>query len=445
MIFSIKIGLVIVLNLMGQVLSSQQAWTLNQCINYSLENNISLQNYDINRQLQQISLSQARLNQLPGVNAEVGVTESFGRTLDPATNSYSNINNYNNTYSIGSSVMLFSGFMQRNKIAFEKYNLRVASNKLEQFKNTVTYSVIDAYYDLLFNKGLYDLYTDNFKIMQEQCFALSKFIKNGRKAESDIYEFEATLATDSFLLIQQFGEYEKSILTLKSVMNFPLADTLIVDTMLVSINLLSDTLSASDILNAAKQNLPNIKVTENQILAAKKIVAQVRGNFSPSLSAYGGWNTQYYKTSDTSKVTIPFRQQFKNNAGEYVGLSLNIPIFSRMNKINSLRMANLEYKKAENLHKENLFYFEKEIHEVYIDWQTSKNEYFAAQKQLEKSKVAFITAEKKIALGQLNTIDYNIQKNELLKAKTAVLRTNLQLALKEMYVRFLLRGEWGNG
>jgi outer membrane protein len=433
----------ILINLPILAVSAQNNWNLNQCIKYSIENNITIKNSDISLEVQQIKLTQARFNQFPQIGADISATESYGRSLDPATNTYGNVNNYNNSFGVSTSLTLFSGFTQRNKIAFEKYNLIAEKNRFEQQKNKVIYNVINAYYTVLLNQGIFSLYLDNLRIMQEQYYSIKRQIEVGRKAESDIFEFDAKLAADSFLMVQQSGNVDKTLIQLKATMNFPFSDSLIVDSVTVLIGLSADTINSGDLIETAKHELPDLRVTENGVFAAKKYLAQAKGSFSPSISLYAGWNTNYYKSSGTDAE--PFNNQFKNNAGEYFGLTLNIPIFGKLSKINSLRAAKMEYQKSQNIHQENIKYVEKEINEAYIDWQTSKKEYLSAQKQLDKNKIAFLTAEKKLGIGQINMIDFYIQKNELLKAKTELLRASLQLSLKEKYIHFLLTGEWIEG
>jgi outer membrane protein len=414
---------------------------LDSCIAYALENNLTIQNAAANRDIQRITLSQARLNQLPNLSAEVGISNSFGRTVDPSTNTYADVNYFNNSYAVSTSANLFSGFIQRNRIAFERYNLQVENNRLAQQKNTVIYSVIQAYFSFLLKQGLCSLALEDLNLMQQQRYNTQRLINVGRKAESDMFDFDAKMATDSFLLIQQEGVLAKALLNLKTTMNFPSEDTLLVDTIATIVPVRTDTLLFKDLLESAKMQLPDLQITENQLTAAKKYLAQVRGTFSPSLDLYAGWDTRFYRVSN--KSALPFQQQFKNNGGESVGLSLSIPIFSRFSRINGVRQAKLNYTKAEILHRENIQFFESEVNSAYIDWQTAKNEYRAAQKQLEKNRIAYITAERKLALGQINVIDFYIQKNELLRGRSELLRTGLQLVFTEKYIHFLLNGNWG--
>lgn len=166
----------------------------------------------------------------------------------------------------------------------------------------------------------------------------------------------------------------------------------------------------------------------------------MRGDFSPSIEMYAGWNTSYYRSS--GQEVPPFNQQISNNAGKNVGIIMSIPLFAKFNRINQLKIAQLNYKKAEIAHQQNIQYIEGEINGAYIDWQTAIKEYEAANRQLEKNKIAFETAQKKLLLGQINVIDFYIQKNEWMKARIERIRTNLQLIIKEKYIRFLLDGKW---
>lgn len=421
-------------------LPAQPVWDLNRCLRYALENNTAIKSAELSQHLQKIQYNQARLNLLPQIGAETSVTESFGRSVDPATNTYADINNFSNSYSIGASITLFSGFIQHNKIAFEKYMLRVEQNKTELQKHLTNYSVIEAYFGYVLNNGILNLQKENIQLMQQQHLMVLKYIKAGRKAESDIYEFAAKMATDSFLLIQQTGKTEKALLNLKSVMNFPLSDTLKIDTQFNTVYRVPDSLLITELLDSAAIHVPTIKITENRLLAAKKLLAQSRGSLLPAIEAYSGWNTNYFNTSGNTATA--FNQQFTNNAGQYFGISIRIPIFGKFSKINTMRSAHIQLKMAENELIKTIELFNKEINEAYIDWQTSKNEDAAAQKLQKSCEIAFLTAEKKFSIGQLNVIEFFIQKNALLHAQTEVLRTRLQLALKEHYIHFLLSGNW---
>lgn len=436
-----KICLLFILLDPGKVSFAQENWNLDRCIKYALENNLALQDQMFNIEIQQTNLAKARNQRFPGISAETDMYEGFGRSLDKSNNTYVDVNFLNNSYSLGTSVMLFNGFTYQNRIAFEKYNLQAEKNVLEYQKNQLIYNVMDAYYKVLLRQGNYKIAGENLNLSREQYVNIQKLIEVSRKAESDIYELQSKMATDSFTLIQQKGEMEKALLNLKMMMHFPFADTLLLDTInYIPIIPQDHEISVDSLLHAGSKSMASLKITENRLIAAKKSLAEARGNFSPSLSAYAGWGTYYSRTKGQDNSS--FREQFKNRAGENIGLNLSIPLFYKFSKINNVKMAKLNYKRAEIAHQTELLKIENEINSAYINWQTGLNEHAAALQQHEKSKIAYETAEKKLFVGQLNIIEYDIQKNELMRSKTEVLRTSLQLLLLERYINFILTGNW---
>lgn len=434
-IFSI---LVIVFALVFSGVGAQQSWNLSRCISFAMENNLDLKHQQLAFEEQKVNLARSRNERLPEIYANVGFNERFGRSVDPATNDYANVNFFNNTYGVGLSMALFQGFVRSSRIAFEKHNFLAAKTNVEHQKNLLVYSVMEAYYLAVLQQGLLKIAQENLELGNKQLFNIQKLIETGRKAESDIYEIQAKVATDSFLLVRQKGFLEKSLSALKQAMHYPLTDTLTVDTFMISFVSL-DSLTNFDMLKATVENLA-LKTSEQKLIAAKKLVNEARGNFSPSLTLNAGWQTNY--TAAANETNVPFRDQFKNHAGEYVGVSLSIPLFSKFEKYTGLRQAKLLYKKAQVERDKVLSNVQSEIANAIIDWQTSRNELYAAQRQFEKSLVAYQTAEKKLFIGQLNVIEYDIQKAELFKSRTELLRTSLQQVQQEKYLQFIITGKW---
>jgi outer membrane protein len=420
--------------------SGQQFWDLQRCIDFSLENNLEFNQTALNTDIQKIKLSQTRFSQLPYISGEVTGYENYGRSIDPNTNTYANVNSFSNAYSIDASVNIFGGFVKRNQIAFQKYVYKAQQSRQEQQRNILIYSVIGAYYSYILTREMYNLSVDNLLLMQKQRYSTQRLIDVGRKAESDIYELDSKLASDSFLLIQKLGNMELALLKLKGEMNYPVADSLLVDTTQFYFSGIKDSINLKELTENVKRNFPDIKVTENEMIAAKKYINQVRGKFSPSLDFVAGWSSGYYINSGSDPEAFKF--QFKNNGGEYAGFTLSIPIFSRFSNVSNLKLAHLNFKLAQNEHLQKILDVERDVNTVYLNWQISGKEYLSAQSQLEKCRISYLVAEKKLQLGQINVIEYYIQKNEMQNARADVLRTLLQLALYDKYIGFLLNGNW---
>ncbi|MBN1199977.1 MAG: TolC family protein [Bacteroidales bacterium] len=422
----------------------QRTWNLEQCIEYGWDNNLSIQTQELGVKIQQTNYLQANNNLLPAFSAQSSINKYFGRSIDPATNTYIDVQFFDNSYGLSSTIEVFSGFMKINTIAMERFTYEAEKNKLQQVKNMVALSIINGYFNQLLNEGLSAIALENYQLSREQYDYTSRLVQVGRKAGTDLLEIDASLAADSFLLVQSCHLLEQASLDLKYQMNYPLEDTLDIDTVLFSVFTGSmDTLTMEELFNLASEALPDMRMAENQVNAAKKAVKISKGSFSPRIGFYAGWGSNYATTlTDDNDQVIPFPDQISNNGSEYLSIGLDIPLFTRFSKYTALRKSKLLYEQARIQYDDEANKLRMAVEKSLTDWRSARAEYHSARKQLLQSEKAFEAAEKKLDKGLINIIEYYIQKNKVFRAKTEVLRTGLQALLKERYIRFLMTGSW---
>jgi outer membrane protein len=423
-------------------LVAQKAWALDQCIHYAWDNNFSVHNQELGVKIRQTDFRQAKYDLLPTLSLQSSFNQNFGRSIDPTTNSYIDVQFFNNGYGAASSVDLFNGFMKLNTIDMQRLNLEAEKNRLQQIRNEVAFTVINSYFDVLLQLGLSAIAWENYQLSRNQLDYTTKFVELGRKPGTDLLETEANLAADSFLLVQSHHLLEQATLGLKYQMNFPVADSLVVDTLVPSIfSGTMDTLSMDELFRAASIALPDLIYARNQMKAAKKAVQISKGAFSPSLGFYAGWSSLYTETDldDQSRI-IPFPDQITNNSNEYLSLGLEIPLFSKLSRYSSLSKSKLKYQQAKIQYEDVSYKLQMGVEKSLTDWRSARAEYESSLSQLAKSKKAYDAAEKKLDKGLINIIEFYIQKNKWFRAKTEVLRTGLQVLLKERYIRFLMTG-----
>jgi outer membrane protein len=423
-------------------LVAQKAWALDQCIHYAWDNNFSVHNQELGVKIRQTDFRQAKYDLLPTLSLQSSFNQNFGRSIDPTTNSYIDVQFFNNGYGAASSVDLFNGFMKLNTIDMQRLNLEAEKNRLQQIRNEVAFTVINSYFDVLLQLGLSAIAWENYQLSRNQLDYTTKFVELGRKPGTDLLETEANLAADSFLLVQSHHLLEQATLGLKYQMNFPVADSLVVDTLVPSIfSGTMDTLSMDELFRAASIALPDLIYARNQMKAAKKAVQISKGAFSPSLGFYAGWSSLYTETDldDQSRI-IPFTDQITNNSNEYLSLGLEIPLFSKLSRYSSLSKSKLKYQQAKIQYEDVSYKLQMGVEKSLTDWRSARAEYESSLSQLAKSKKAYDAAEKKLDKGLINIIEFYIQKNKWFRAKTEVLRTGLQVLLKERYIRFLMTG-----
>ena len=428
-------------------LFSQKAWTLDQCINFAWDNNFSVHNQELGVSIRKTDYKQSMNDLYPSLGFQTSLNQYFGRSIDPTTNSYIDVKFYNNYYGLSASLDIFNGFMKMNTISMQKLNLEAEKNKLQQVRNEVAFAVINSYFNVLLQQGLSQIAMENYGLSRNQLDYTIKFVELGRKPGTDLLETEANLASDSFLLVQSYNLLDQASLSLKYQMNFPPADSLDIDTLVPSIFQGSiDTLSMQELYNVASKTLPDIMYAKNNLMAAKKAVQVSKGAFSPRLGFSAGWSSQFMETNrDTLNRIIPYSDQMKNNSNEYLSLGLEIPLFSKFSKNTSLTKSKLRYQQAKVQFDDISYKLMMGVEKSLTEWKAARAEYESALSQLAKNLKAYQAAEKKLDKGLINIIEFYIQKNKWIRAKTEVLRTGLQVLLKERYIMFLMTGSLLSG
>lgn len=425
-----------------EILDAQKIWTLDQCINHAWENNYLVRTQELGLDIRKSDYRQARNDLLPDIGFETSYTKYFGRSIDPNTNSYIDVKFFNNTYGLSATVDLFNGFMKLNMLGMQRLNYEAEKNRLQQIRNEVAFTVITSYFEVLLQQGLYSIALENFRLSRNQLDYTKEFVRLGRKPGTDLLETEAIFATDSSLLIQSYNLLDQAVLSLKYQMNFPPDDSLITDTVVPMIFTgFGDTLSMQVLYNTASSALPDLFYARNTMMAAKKEIQVSKGAFAPRLGFVAGWNSLYTGTnSDSMNRIIPFQNQFSNNANEYLSLGLQIPLFSRFSKLTALRKSKLRYEQAKVQYDDVSYKLKMSAEQHLTGWRAARAEYRASRSQLARSLKAYEAAQKKLEKGLINIIDFEIQKNYWIKAKAEVLRTGLQVVLRERYLRYFLTG-----
>lgn len=429
--------------LFGQIdVFAQKTLALDQCINYAWDNNFSIHTSELDVKIQKTNYQQALNDLLPSISLRSTLNQNFGRSIDPTTNSYLDVDFFNNDYGITSEMTLFNGFMKLNTIKMQRLNLETEKNKMKQIRNQVAFAVINSYFDVMLQQGLFSIAQENLQLSKNQLDFTRKLVEVGKKPGTDLLETEANMAADNFLLVQSYNLLDQSLLGLKYQMNFPVEDSLEIESLTPSIFLGSiDTLTMEGLFCVASAALPDLTLARNQLLASQSAVKISKGAFSPRLVAYAGWGSQFMETNrDELNNIIPFTSQISNNSNVYISLALEIPLFSKFSKSTSLRKSKLQYQKAKIQYDDITYKLNMTVQKSLTEWRAARAEYESSLRQLARSREAYEAAEKKLDKGLINIIEFNIQKNKWFRAKTEVLRTGLQVLLKERYIRFLITG-----
>lgn len=421
---------------------SSQSWTWEQCVEYTLKNNANLKVQEISMQKQSLSLKSAQYSFLPGVSAGGGFSASSGNSIDPSTNIITNAETWGSSYNIGASLGLFEGFARLNRLKFERYNLNYYEGLVERSENDLSFEVINTFSMVLFYEGMNSIVSDQMEISRQTWYKSQRMFELGMVAQSNVIESEAQLATDSLNAIQIEIQLKTQFLALKRLMNYPLFDSLEIDDIPFEDMLISNNQSQKEVIETAKNNLPQVNMLNNSLMAAKVRLAQVKGYALPSLSMSAGWGSGYYSTKqDTLGNRTPFNDQLEGNSRKNIGLSLSIPIFNRFSNLINIKRAKLDYEAAQIQFEDGIRQEEFNIYSNIMELDAAKKSFQAAMKNRNMQYLAFQTAENQLEKGLIDLIAFNIVKNRYAQAQINFLRSKLELFINAKTIQFYLTGK----
>lgn len=390
-------------------------WSLKDCIQYALDHNISVQQSEINVEQRDIELNTAQGRRLPGVSANSSQNFSFGRGLT-ADNTYANTNTTSTSFSLGADIPVFQGLQITNGIALSKLNLAAATADLEKARDDIRVAVAQAYVEILYDKELLEVANNQILIDQQQVERLEAMAANGKASKAEVAAQKATLAQSRLTATQADNNLKLSILDLTQLLELPSPEGFDIagaDAKNLEPGLL---MNPEDIYAEAVTIKPVVKSEELRLDYAETNIKLAKGGFLPSLSLSGGLGSNFYTSSGFDYK--PFGEQMKNNFSQYIGLSLNIPIFNRFSTRNDVRSAQLNFKnqqlQLENV-KKSLY---KEIQQAYYNAVASQSKLEGSIKAAASAEESFTLVSAKYENGKANITEFNEAKNRFLEAES---------------------------
>lgn len=401
-------------------------WTLRQCIDYALDNNITVKQQDVTRRQNEVQLSTAKNSRLPDLNASASQNWSFGRGLT-SENTYSNQNTSSTSLSLGTTVPLFTGFRIPRTIELNKLNLEAATADLAKARDDISVQVAQAYVQILYDLELRDVAQRQIDIDSMQVERLREMYRTGKASGVEVAQQEAILAQSRLTLTQADNDYRLALLSLAQLLELPSPEGFaIVRPDVDGINVSgADALPLPDeIFQEAMAFKPEVKAEILRLKGSETNIKIAQSALWPTLSLSAGLGSNYYKTSGFD--TESFGRQMKNNFSQYIGLSLSIPIFNRFETRNNIRTARLNMEtqqlQLENV-KKTLY---KEIQQAYYNAVAARAQYASSNEATKSNKAAFDLMAAKYEYGKANITEFNEAKNNWLKAESDLARAKFE-------------------
>ena len=408
---------------------SAEKLTLDDCMRYAVENSTTVGQKKLALDDRKADQSEAIGSLFPSISASVGGVMNFGRGVDPATNSYTNVTTFSNSYGLSGSMKLFDGLQSINTLRAAQVAKKMGVAETELAHDEVAMKTMSAYMDVVY-------YTEAVVIAKEHLEASRKTLELvrrqfdlGMKSSADVAEIESQEANYDYLLITEENNLALAYIKLREIMNYPQGQPLEINTD-ISIETLPSATSEQDLVMYALEYNPRIVASRYATEKSRINLARAKGAFSPSLYLYGGYNTSYFIDFDNKASYDAFGTQFRNNRGSYVQLSLSIPIYTGLSRQSSKRRAQNAYHSAQLEQQSVQQAVESEVSQTWQEMQGLSKQYVQGQKKVSASQLAYDISAKKFENGLISALDLQTAANTLLQAKSDKLRTRLQYFIK---------------
>ena len=441
-------------------LQAQKKYSLEECIIYARENNLTVQKSQLNLEVSENQKSSQFGNFLPDANLNSSYSYNNGFSIDPTTNRV--LNNESNSLALNATSQwnLFTGLKNLNSYRKAKFDILSAQYNLEQMKDNISLQVANAYLDIILNREFLKVADDQVELSLKEVDRMQRFVDVGSKTKGDLYESQATLANNEQDLVAVENSLMLSKLALTQLLQIEYTkefDILEEDFPIPSLGMMEK--SNDEVYEKALETQYLIRSYENKIFAAQKDLSIAKGNYSPSLSFVYQFSTRFLLEKNRAIITgntvpvgigyvgtsgdavftdvpangserYPFADQINDGKNHYVGLNLRIPLFNRFNSRNNVRLKKIQLKQVElemEIEKNNL---RQSIEKAQADANAALKTFKSGEKALESIEEAFKYAQQKRDVGSISEYDYNQSRTRLVKAQSTMLRSKYDFIFK---------------
>ena len=372
------------------------AMTLDACMAYAVEHNPNVrQQIYANRNYRQEHIASIAAL-VPSISASASATTSFGRSVDPETNTYTTVANLDNSYSLSGQIPVFAGLSGINSVRLAREQRQTSAANLHK------------------SRKLYEL---------------------GLKSAADVAEIESQCASDDFLLTQQENNLALAKISLCEAMNYPsgCCPEIVAE---IAVGTPAGAAAYGEVLAYALEKHPKAQQAAYNVQQMRLKYSVAKGKYYPSVSVGGGYSTNFFMSLDDRSLYAPFGSQLRDNRGYYFSARLSIPIFGGLTKRTSVNRARNNWRIAELQRDATLRTLQSEVAQAYQQMLGAGKEFVQASKKAEAARLAYEAVAGKYERGMVSALDLQTASDKLLQARAERIRTRLQYIIKTRLVEY---------
>ena len=459
-----KYSLIAFLLLFSSLLSAQEKeWTLEECVNYALENNIQVRQSELDLELSDIARMDAIGNFIPSINGQASNSWNTGLTQNVTTGILQNQTVRNFSAGVTAGITLFDGLRNFKQLRRAKLSMLASEYSLDKMKDDIALFVADAYLQVLFSKQNLEVLKAQNEVTKEQLDRTQELVDAGVLPEGDLLEIRATMADEKQRMILAQNQIQISLISLaqtlaiKDYENFDIVDR---DYAIFGNEILGN--SVDEVIARAKEERSEIRIAEANRDLAEQDVALAKGAYLPTFGAFFNYNTretgqgritggildpneptrQIGLVQDTEQIVVapntiptlgsplPFFEQLYRNDGISYGVQLNVPILNGFATRNQVKRSEINVKRAEFQLEQAELDLEANVYQAYTDANGAFEAYEAALVASEAQAKAFEYATDRYDVGLTNAFDFSQAKIRYENTQREALRAKYDYIFK---------------
>ena len=431
--------------------ASAQSWSLDDCMKYAVEHATEVKREVVNARQRKQDYQHAVAGFLPTVTGGVQGQYAWGRNIDPETNTYNNVTTFNNYYQLYAELNVFDGFATINALKQAKLSRDYSATAMQKIQDDRAIDVMQKYVDAAYAEASIRIASEKMNESKRMLAKMQRLYELGEKGRPDVVQMESQVAEDEYNLTHQENVAKQSLLALKSAMNFPVDQEL-----KIQINEEQKIQNNGELnlkLNAENEAIPkfginyetvcqgfqhispDLKSAEYEVERARYDYKIAKGRLLPSLSLGGGISTNYYKNLSQKGQYDGFASQFRNNQGEYLALTLSIPIYNS-DRWHSVKKARNDWQLAQVNLEETRRKLHDQIAQAVMDAEGYAKELHQMQKKVTSDSLAYHMSSRKFEEGMLSTFDLHTAAQTLLESRIKELQMQMLLIIKQRLVAY---------
>nr|WP_296053457.1 TolC family protein [uncultured Prevotella sp.] len=409
-------------------------WGLDSCMAYAVEHATDVKREVINARQRKQDYQKAVTDFLPSVAGGVQGQYAWGRNIDPETNTYNHVTTFNNYYQLYASLNVFDGFATINAFKQAKLARAYSTTAMQKVRDDKAIDVMQKFVDAAYAEASIQIASDKLAESKRLLGKMQRLYELGEKGRPDVVQMESQVAEDEYNLTHQKHVAQQSLLTLKSAMNFPVEEELRLVTNGKRVNEsfpINHETVYQNFLNAS----PDVKSAEYEVEKARYDYKIAKGRLLPSLSLSGGISTNFYRNLSQGGQYEGFASQFRNNRGEYLALTLSIPIYDNV-AWHSVKKARNDWQLAQVNLEETKRKLHDHIAQAVMDAEGYAKELYQMNKKVASDSLAYYMSSRKFEEGMLSTFDLHTAAQTLLESRIKQLQMQMLLVIKQRLVDY---------